>query len=105
YVDDVNWPDGYDNAYGGDNRYNRYDRYDNGFLRGVVDRVDFRRGTVWLRDDRSGGIVEVDLPRERYGRLGIDALRRGGRGELSGSWIRGNIFAADRIDSVRSGRY
>src|SRR3954452_25457551 len=36
YADAVSWPD-------------QYDRYDRGFVRGVVDRVDYRSGTVWLR--------------------------------------------------------
>ena len=100
YVDSVSWPDNYGYGYGG------YDNsgYDNGYLRGVVDRVDFRRGTVWLRDDRSGRLVEVDLRSDRYGRFDIDDLRRGDFVELSGSWIRGGIFAADRVDNVRSGR-
>ena len=100
YVDAVSWPDDYgygNNGYGNGG-------YDNGYLRGVVDRVDFRRGTVWLRDDRSGRLVEADLRSDRYGRLNIDDLRRGDFVELSGSWIRGAVFAADRIDSVRSGR-
>jgi hypothetical protein len=96
YVDAVSWPD--DNGYGYGNG-----AYDNGYLRGVVDRVDLRRGAVWLRDDRSGRLIEVDLRRDRHSRLNVDDLRRGDFVELSGSWIRGGIFAADRIDSVRSG--
>src|SRR5881227_2960221 len=95
YVDAVSWPDNY--GYGNSGYGNS--GYDNGYLRGVVDRVDFRRGTVWLRDDRSGRLVEVDLRSDRYGRLDIDDLRRGDFVELSGSWIRGGIFAADRVDS------
>jgi hypothetical protein len=101
YVDAVSWPD---DGYGGYDR-GGYDRgYDNGYLRGVVDRVDFRRGTAWLRDDRSGRLVEVNLRRERQGRLDIGDLRRGDFVELSGSWARGGLFVADRIDSVRNGR-
>jgi hypothetical protein len=100
YVDAVSWPD---DGYGYDG-YDRSDRSYGGHLFGVVDRVDFRRGTVWLRDDRSGRLIEVDLRRDRYSRLNVDDLRRGDFVELSGNWIRGGIFAADRIDSVRSGR-
>ena len=101
YVDAVSWPD---DGYGYDGYDRSYDRSYGGHLFGVVDRVDFRRGTVWLRDDRSGRLIEVDLRRDRHSRLNVDDLRRGDFVELSGSWIRGGIFAADRIDSVRSGR-
>ena len=103
YVDAVSWPDdGY--GYGG---YDRgYDRSYGGHLFGVVDRIDFRRGTVWLREDRDGRITEVDMRNnDRYSRLDIDDLRRGDFIELSGNWVRGGVFIADRIDSVRSGHH
>ena len=92
YVDD----DGY---YGGPAGY-----YGDGYVRGIVDRVDFRRDSILVRDDRSGRIIDVDLRGDRYGRLNIDDFRRGDFVELSGNWIRGDVFAADRIDNVR-GRY
>jgi hypothetical protein len=79
--------------------------YDNGYLSGVVDRVDYRRGIAFLRDDRSGRIIEADLRTDRYGRLNIDDLRPGDFVELSGDWVRGDIFAVARVDSVRTGRY
>lgn len=97
YVDAVTWPDAYNNGY--NNAYN------NDFVRGVVDRVDFRRSTVWLREDRSNRMIEVNVRNGRRGRLGIDDLRRGDRIELSGGWTRNGLFVADRIESVRSGRY
>ena len=103
YVDAVSWPDdGY--GYGG---YDRgYDRSYGGHLFGVVDRIDFRRDTVWLREDRGGRITEVDMrSNDRYSRLDIDDLRRGDFIELSGNWVRGGVFIADRIDSVRSGHH
>ena len=102
YVDDVNWPA--DGSYGYGYGYG-YDGYSDGYVRGVVDRVDYRRATVWLRDDRSGRLVEIDMRGNRRGRLNIDDLRRGDYVELSGNWVRGDIFDAYRIESVRSGRY
>ena len=36
----------------------------------------------------------------RRSRLGIDDLRRGDRVTLSGTWIRGGLFDARRIDSI-----
>jgi len=99
YVDAVSWPDAYDNYGYRDSRYN------NDYLRGIVERVDHRRATAFVRDDRSGRTIEVDLRGERRGHLDADDLRRGDFVELSGSFVRGGIFAAERIDRVRSGRY
>lgn len=100
YVDAVSWPDGY-----GDYGYRDGRGYNNDYLRGIVERVDLRRATAFVRDDRSGRTIEVDLRGERRGRLDANDLRRGDFVELSGSFVRGGIFAVDRIDSVRSGRY
>ena len=85
YVDAVNWPA----AYG----------YSNGFVRGVVDRVDYRSGTIWLRDDATGREIAAQTSGG-----GLRGLRPGEYVELSGQWIRGS-FAIARIDNVRGGRY
>ncbi|HEV7919370.1 MAG TPA: hypothetical protein VGR02_01120 [Thermoanaerobaculia bacterium] len=95
YVDAVSWPDG-----GG-----YTDSYRNNSLRGTVDRVDSRRSTVWVRDDSSRRIVEVDMRAERRGRLNIGDLRRGDRVELTGDWTRSGLFVATRIEDIRNGRY
>jgi len=96
YVDAVNYPnDGY---YGS--------AYDNGYVRGVVDRVDYRTGIAWLRDDASGRLIQADMRgTSRYSRIDARDLRRGDYVELSGQWLRGNIFAVDQVDSVRTRRY
>jgi hypothetical protein len=85
YADAVSWPD----QYGNDNGYDR------GFVRGVVDRVDYRTGTIWLRDDASGRVITADV----NGR-GLRNLRRGEYVELSGQWIRGGVFDVARIDNI-----
>ncbi len=92
----------------GDNRVtaDRYDRnYDRNVLRGTVERIDFRRGFVTVRDARSGRYVTASLRRTsgngRRG-LGLDDLRRGDRVTFLGGWSRGDIFQVDRIDSVRT---
>lgn len=105
-VDVVDWL-GDEGYYDGGNR-GGYDRgYERNILRGTVERVDFRRGVIVVRDGRSGRFVTAALRRGAgYGRgLGIDDVRRGDRIALVGSWTRGDIFDADRIDSVRTGRY
>jgi hypothetical protein len=91
FVDAVSWPDQYDRGRG----------YDRNFVRGVVDRVDYRTGTVWLRDDATGRVITADVD----GRSAIRSLRRGEYVELTGQWIRGGIFDVARIDNVRSRRY
>jgi hypothetical protein len=96
YVDNVGWPD---DGYGARAAYGAQ------VVRGVVERVDYRSGTVWLRDDRSGRTVAAEL--DRTGRDGrrISGLRRGDYVEMSGDWARGGVFQAYRIDDVRNGRY
>jgi hypothetical protein len=101
YVDAVNWP-----GNGGSDPYYNGSGYDRGYIRGVVDRVDNRAGVVWLRDDASGRLIEADLrDTSRNSRIDTRDLRRGDYVELSGQWLRGNIFAVDQVDSVRTGRY
>jgi hypothetical protein len=93
YVDAVSWPNdgyGYGNRAGGG--------YDNGFVRGVVERVDVRDGTLRVREARTGRIITADLAGGRYGRSELRGLRRGDFVELSGQWIRGGVFDVARIE-------
>jgi hypothetical protein len=83
YADAVSWP----GQYGG---------YDQGLVRGVVDRVDYRTGTVWLRDDASGRLITADVNGRSLG-----ALRPGEYVELSGQWINGGVFDVASIGIVR----
>ncbi|HEX9160140.1 MAG TPA: hypothetical protein VF980_00420 [Thermoanaerobaculia bacterium] len=97
YPGDGGYNGGYDNGYG----------YQDNYLRGYVDRVDFRRGILVIRDDSSGRFVTVDMDRlDRRGRgVDLDDLRRGDFVTLSGDWSRGGVFQAYRIENVRSRRY
>jgi len=80
-----------------------YDYYDGpyvstpvarGEIRGVVESVDYRRGTLVVRDDNSGEFVTTVMRgRDRT----FDSLRPGDYIELSGDWIRGT-FEAYRAD-------
>jgi len=83
YADAVSWP----GQYGG---------YDHGFVRGVVNRVDYRTGTVWLRDDASGRLITADVNGRSLG-----ALRPGEYVELSGQWIGGGVFDVASIGIIR----
>ena len=100
-VDALGWPGDpyYNDGYYDGGGYNG--GYDDGYLAGRVERIDYRSGTLLLRDDRSGRTVEVDM-RPTAGRRGLDFgdVRRGDRISLEGSWDRG-YFHAYRIDGVR----
>ncbi len=69
--------------------------YDQGYVRGVVQQVDYRSGMLTLRDASTGRLFEVDMREAGGVRLG-----RGQYVTLSGQWIQGNVFAAYRVDSV-----
>jgi len=97
YVDAVSWPQ----EYGQYDRGGYGNRYDNGYVRGVVDRVDYRSGTVWIRDDASGRVITADVA----SRYQLRDLHRGEYVELTGQWIRGGVFDVARIDNVRNRRY
>ena len=91
YVDAVSWPGdgyGYNSGYG----------YDNGYLRGVVERVDYRDGTLRIREERSGRIITADIAGNGYGRSELRNVRRGDFVELSGQWLRGGVFDVARIN-------
>jgi hypothetical protein len=109
YADSCDFIDG---AYYNDDRDYRDNRgYRNGYgndsVSGIVERVDFRRGTMLLRDGRSGRRIEVVMAGGSRNRRGVDLndVRRGDRISLSGDWRRGGVFEAYNIDSIRNGRW
>jgi len=83
FVDTVGYPGGYG--------------YDNGYVRGVIDRVDYRTGTVWLHDNASGREIRADVG----SRYALRDLHRGEFVAFTGQWIRGGVFDVARIDNVR----
>ena len=100
-----------DRAYGNDDFYRggrerqRYG-YNDEYVRGVVESVNYRRGTLVLRDDRTGRRVSVFMIGGNRGRRGVDLddLRRGDVVTLTGDLHRNGVFEAYRIESVRGGR-
>ena len=74
--------------------------YSSGLLRGVVETVDYRRGTLVLRDDVSGSFVTA-LIRDRR----LETLRPGDYAEISGDWTRAGVFEGLRLEDTRDGRY
>ena len=74
--------------------------YSSGLLRGVVETVDYRRGTLVLRDDVSGSFVTT-LIRDRR----LETLRPGDYAEIAGDWTRAGVFEGLRLEDSRDGRY
>ncbi|HEY8134123.1 MAG TPA: hypothetical protein VII12_19760 [Thermoanaerobaculia bacterium] len=73
-----------------------------GDLHGIVESVDYRRGTVVLRDDVSGSFVTAVL-RGNDPRLGD--LRTGDYVTLTGAWNRSGVFDAYNVADLRGGGY
>ena len=86
-------------------RRDRYERRDDrDFLRGVVQRVDERRGVVFVREGRGGRPIAVQMTRRHQRGIDIGDLRRGDIVTFVGDWKRGGIFEARRIEDVDGGR-
>lgn len=94
-------------------RHERYERRDDrrddrarrhGYVAGIVQRIDYRRDVLEIRDRRTGRRITVDARRADRRRYGIDIadIRRGDYVELEGAWARGGVFRADRIDALDS---
>jgi hypothetical protein len=74
-------------------------------LAGRVESIDSRRGSLVVRDERTGRRVEVDLRDvERRDRDELARLRRGSWIEVRGEWTR-NRFVADRIEVEHRGLF
>lgn len=76
--------------------------YTSGDLHGVVESVDYRRGTAVLRDDISGSFVTVLLT---SGDRLMDDLRPGDYVDFSGAWSRNGVFEAYRVAGLNDDGY
>lgn len=70
--------------------------YTRGEIRGIVESVDFRRGTMVINDDLSRQFVTVRMPRDRR----LDDVRPGDYIEFSGDWTRSGVFDAYRVERL-----
>ena len=83
-----------------------YDVYDVGSyatagdLHGIVESVDYRRGTLVMRDDVSGSFVTVVM-RGNDPRFG--SLRQGDSIDVTGAWNRSGVFDAYNVADIRGG--
>jgi hypothetical protein len=77
------------------------------FVRGTVERIDYRRNVIVLREVASRRLVSVDMDRtdrERRGRVELNDVRRGDFVTLAGEWRRGGVFQAFQITDIRDTR-
>jgi len=103
YWNPLGYYDYYDAPYDG-SYYDGYSSpaYVRGDLTGIVESVDYRRGTVLVRDRASDRIVNVVMRGDdpRFGELRI-----GDYVELSGDWTRIGTFDAYRVYNQDSAGY
>lgn len=86
----------YDGYYGG-GYYGNVGAYNtSGDVRGVVESVDYRRGTLVLNDDISRQFVTVTIPRDSR----MNDVRPGDFIEFSGDWNRSGVFNAYRVERL-----
>jgi hypothetical protein len=109
-VSSCDWLDDNGGYYGNDGA-DRYYRDRNGhreaFVSGVVERIDERRGVAELRDARSRSRITIVMRRSddrRNRSIDLNDLRRGDVATFAGSWGRGGLFEAWRIEDVNSRR-
>jgi hypothetical protein len=92
--------DYYDGGYYSGGYYGGGTAYSSGLLRGTVESVDYRNGTLVLRDDVTGNFVTT-LIRDRR----LESLRPGDYAEISGDWTRSGVFQGLRLEDENAGRY
>lgn len=102
YYDPLGYLEAYDYYDGGAYGISAYGggSYSSGILRGVVETVDYRRGTLVLRDEASGNFVTTIIRDRR-----LEDLRPGDYAEISGDWTRNGVFEGLRLEDERGGRY
>jgi opacity protein-like surface antigen len=89
-----------DNVYGRQVDTRRQSNYGYGYqqqgiLRGVVEGINHRYGTMTIREEATGRFVSIDM--QRISGRGIWGLRRGEFVTVLGQWEGGNAFAAYQI--------
>lgn len=95
YYNPLGYYEYYDDVYDGGS-------YSAGALRGVVETVDYRRGSFVLRDDISGNFVTVLM---RSGDRTFGAIRPGDYVDVAGDWSRNGLFEAYRADLLDGSYY
>ena len=70
------------------------------YVRGSVERIDLRRGLMYVRDEFSRRVIPIDAHKvdQRSRRFDLDDLHRGDRVEVWGDWRGGGVLEAARVE-------
>jgi hypothetical protein len=72
--------------------------YGNGYVNGVIDRIDYRGNTLVVRDQATGRLITAEMT--AGGRSNVRNLRPGDYVQMSGQWIGGGVFDVAQINRV-----
>jgi hypothetical protein len=70
--------------------------YGNGYVNGVIARIDYRDNTLVVRDQASGRLITAEMT--AGGLSNVRDLRPGDYVQMSGQWIGGGVFDAAQIN-------
>ena len=69
--------------------------YGNGFVNGVIARIDYRANTLVVRDQATGRLITAEMT--AGGRSSARNLQPGDYVQMTGQWIGGGVFDVARI--------
>ena len=88
-------------GFGDHERVTVADRYSNNrvYIRGRIERIEYRRGVMFVRDESRRKTIEIDVRRydRESRRFDLDRLRRGDRVEVWGDWRGHGTLEAARV--------
>jgi hypothetical protein len=70
--------------------------YGNGYVNGVIARIDYRDNTLVVRDQATGRLINAEMT--AGGRSNVGNLRPGDYVQMSGQWIGGGVFDVAQIN-------
>lgn len=70
------------------------------YVRGHIDRIDFRRHTMFVRDEFSRRTIAINVEQldRRSRRFDLDDVRRGDYVQVWGDWRGGGVLEAARVE-------
>ncbi|HXA20563.1 MAG TPA: hypothetical protein VN380_26525 [Thermoanaerobaculia bacterium] len=68
----------------------------NGYVNGVIARIDYRDNTLVVRDQASGRLITAEMTAD--GRSNVRNLRPGDYVQMTGQWIGGGVFDVAQIN-------
>lgn len=77
-----------------------FDRRGRVYIRGRIERIDYRRDVMFVRDEFSRRTIEIDVHRfdRESRRFDLDRMRRGDRVRVWGDWRGHGVLEAGRVE-------